>query len=169
MADDIAPILCSIEIDVPPEAAFRHFVEQIGRWWPLPYTWSGDRFERAAIEASAGGRWGETDIDGTEAEWGEVRIFEPGLLVLSFNISPERRPEPPERQSEVSIRFLAAGDGRTLLELEHRDLAKHGEGAAALRQGMASPQGWPMILASFRREMRYASGGAGCGMARAVS
>jgi hypothetical protein len=56
----------------------------------------------------------------------------------------------------VAIRFLPASGG-TRLELEHRDLAKHGKGAAKLRQGMASKQGWPLILACFARETRYAT------------
>jgi uncharacterized protein YndB with AHSA1/START domain len=154
-SDTIDPIRCSIGVNALPERAFEIFAHDIGRWWPIAYSWGEDQFETATIEQHAGGRWFETDLDGGEADWGEVRAFEPGrCLVLSFNVSPERKPEPPERQSEVTIRFLPASGG-TRVELEHRDLARHGEGAARLREGMASPQGWPLILASFGREVRF--------------
>jgi uncharacterized protein YndB with AHSA1/START domain len=151
------PVRCTIEVPASPERAFERFVGDIGRWWPIPYTYGEDRFGTAAIEPRAGGRWFETTLDGSEERWGTVRAFEPGRrLVLSFNIGPQRKPEPPERESEVEIRF-APQDGGTRIELEHRDFARHGEGAEALRAGMASRQGWPIILASFAREMRYAS------------
>jgi uncharacterized protein YndB with AHSA1/START domain len=151
----IEPIRCSVGVSVPPKSAFDIFVDDVGRWWPLPYTWGEDQFENACIEPRAGGEWFETALDGSKAEWGEVRAFEPGhSLILSFNVSPERKPEPPERQSEVAIRFLPATGG-TRVELEHRNLERHGAGAERLRHGMASRQGWPLILASFARETRH--------------
>jgi uncharacterized protein YndB with AHSA1/START domain len=150
----IDPVRCSITIRAPHERTFAVFVEAIGRWWPIPYTYGEDQFATVVIERRVGGRWFERKLDGSEENWGAVRAFEPGRrIVLSFNVSPERRPEPPERESEVEIRFLPEGE-RTRLELEHRDFAKHGEGAAKLRAGLAR-QGWPIILASFAREMRY--------------
>lgn len=153
--DKIEPIRCSIGVSAPRELAFEIFVNDIGRWWPLAYSWGEDQFETASIEPRAGGRWFETGLDGSQADWGEVRAFEPSRsLVLSFNVSPQRRPEPPERQSEIAIRFLPASGG-TRVELEHRDLARHGDGAETLREGMASRQGWPLILASFARETRH--------------
>jgi uncharacterized protein YndB with AHSA1/START domain len=155
------PVRCSVDVGAPPERAFAIFVEAIGRWWPIPYTYSEDQFATAEIEGRAGGRWFEMKLDGSRENWGAVRAFEPGRrIVLSFNVSPQRKPEPPERESEVEIRFAPDGEG-TRLELEHRDFSKHGEGAEMLRAGLASPQGWPLILASFAREMRYQTASAG--------
>jgi uncharacterized protein YndB with AHSA1/START domain len=56
--------------------------------------------------------------------------------------------------SEVEVRFSPAGPGRTRVEVEHRQFARHGEGADHLRAGMDSPQGWPVILAELRRWVR---------------
>jgi len=152
--DDTSPIRAGGEVALPPDAAFDRFVRHLGRWWPIGYTWSEARFGDAAVEPRAGGRWYETSLDGEERSWGGVRAYEPGTrLVLGFNVSPRRQPEPPERESEVEIRFAATGGG-TRVELEHRDLARHGEEAGLLRQGMDSPQGWPLILASFARDVR---------------
>lgn len=157
MADDIEPIRCSIGVGVSPERAFEIFVRDFGRWWPIAYTYGEDQFETAEIEERAGGSWFETKLDGSRATWGEVRAFARGRgLILSFNVGPDRKPQPPERHSEVAIRFLPASGG-TRIELEHRDLAKHGDGAARLRQGMASSRGWPLILAAYARETRYAA------------
>lgn len=151
----LEPIRLDITIDAPPDQVFRRFVEDIGRWWPMAYSWAGARFAAAIIEPRPGGRWFERSVDGAESPWGEVRVFEPGRrLVASFNAGPDRVPEPPERQSEVEFGFSRDGDG-TRVSLEHRDLARHGAGAGRLREGMASDQGWPLILASFAREMRY--------------
>ena len=156
-AKTIEPIRCSIGVAVPPKRAFEVFTKDIGRWWPLPYSWGEDQLETVRIEEHAGGRWFETDLDGGISDWGEVRAFEPGrCLILSFNVSPKRQPEPPERQSEVLVRFLPASGG-TRVELEHRDLEKHGKDAESLQHGMGSRQGWPLILASFARETRYAA------------
>jgi uncharacterized protein YndB with AHSA1/START domain len=84
-----------------------------------------------------------------------VRAFEPPeRIVLSFAVSPSRMPEPPERASEVEVRFRAESSARTRIELEHRDFARHGRGARELREGMDSPQGWRLILASYARATR---------------
>ncbi|WP_034850383.1 SRPBCC family protein [Inquilinus limosus] len=148
------PLRVSITVDAPQDRAFDAFANRLGRWWPLPYTWALAAFDTAIVEPRVGGLWFERDRDGKETPWGEVRAYEPpSRLVLSFAISPERAPEPPERASELEIRFVPE-QGRTRIELEHRDLARHGDGAARLRDGMASPQGWPLILADFARYLR---------------
>jgi len=154
MSAALAPVRATVLVELPPKRAFETFVA-IGRWWPLAYTYAQERFETAAIDPLPGGRWYERDFDGRETSWGLVRAFEPPQrLVLSFAVSPTRVPEPPERASEVEIRFRAEGTSRTRVDLEHRDFARHGKGARELRDGMESPQGWPLILASYARLTR---------------
>ncbi len=149
-------IVSEMRVALPPARAFARFVDDLGLWWPLAYTWSGARFATARIDDRAGGRWFETTRDGEDKPWGDVRVFEPGArVVLGFNVGADRRPEPPERQSEVEIAFIPDGEG-TGIRVEHRDLDKHGDGAEAIRQGMGSDQGWPLILAEFEREIRRA-------------
>lgn len=147
------PIHRDVHVDIPPAGAFARFVDDLSLWWPLAYSWSGAKFSYARIEPQVGGFWGETDDEGFDWSWGEVRAYEPGVrIVVSFNIGADRQPEPAERQSEVEITFQQDGDG-THIRLEHRDLDKHGEGAALIAQGMGA-QGWPVILAEFARETR---------------
>lgn len=152
---EIEPIRCIVEVDGDADRVFHHFVNDIGRWWPMGYTWSGANFVTARIDPQAGGKWFETSAAGEELEWGEVRSFHAGeSIILSFNVGADRKPEPKDRQSEVEFSFIPDGH-KTRLIVEHRHLENHGDGFA-IRQGMASEHGWPLILASFVREMRYA-------------
>ena len=148
----IEPVRASVTVGRPAEEAFQLFVGGLSRWWPLAYTYAEGDLEAAEIEPHAGGEWFEVAKGGERTSWGEVRAFEPPRrLVLSFAVSPQRAPEPPERASEVEIVFGPDGNGGTRLDLEHRNFEQHGDGAMQLRDGMASRQGWSLILAEFAR------------------
>lgn len=51
--------------------------------------------------------------------------------------------------SEVELRFIAETADRTRVELEHRDLDRHGEGWEGVRAGVDSGDGWPLYLRRF--------------------
>ena len=55
---------------------------------------------------------------------------------ISWDISPDWQIETdPEKTSNVEVRFVAEGPSRTRIELEHRDLDRHGEvGGTSLRR-----------------------------------
>jgi uncharacterized protein YndB with AHSA1/START domain len=152
----LQPLKHDLIVEVPVERAFELFVERLGDWWPIAYTFSGADFETAQIDPRAGGRWFERTGQGEEIPWGHVRAYERGQrVVLQWGIGIDRKPARPERSSEVEFQFAADGETRTRISVEHRDFERHGEGAEALRQGMGSAaQGWPLILAEFRRAAR---------------
>lgn len=144
------PVKAGVTLSAPVEHAFHVFVERIGEWWPKAYTFSGDDLAQITIEPRAGGRWYEVDPHGRRLDWGEVRVFEPPTrLILSWAVSAARGQEPRERASEVEVRFQPLGPKFSRVEVEHRDFARHGEGAPILRAGMASPEGWPYILREY--------------------
>lgn len=144
------PVRAGVSLSAPTDHAFRVFVERIGDWWPRAYTFSQDDLADIAIDPRAGGHWYEVDRRGRRLDWGEVRAFEPERrLVLSWAVSPTRRHEAPERASEVEVRFLALGSKLTRVEVQHRAFARHGPGGERLREGMASPEGWPYILREY--------------------
>jgi uncharacterized protein YndB with AHSA1/START domain len=150
MRDDA--IRHAVTVPVRPQHAFAVFTERMAQWWPREYTWSGATLAHVGMEPRAGGRWYERDTRGAEQVWGTVRAWEPPhRVVLSWQISPTRLPEAdPSHASEIEVRFHAAGDDATRVELEHRDFIRHGEDVAAdYRAGMDSPAGWPTILARF--------------------
>jgi uncharacterized protein YndB with AHSA1/START domain/catechol 2,3-dioxygenase-like lactoylglutathione lyase family enzyme len=141
-----------VVVQAGPASAFDAFTVYLGSWWPLAYTFSGADFADAAVEPRVGGVWFERNVAGEKLPWGEVRGYTAGeRLVLAFAIGADRRPVSNDAASEVEIRFAAGDFGHTRVEVEHRDFARHGEGADTLRAGMDSQQGWPLVLAQLRR------------------
>jgi hypothetical protein len=70
--------------------------------------------------------------------------------VFSWDISPRWQIESdPDHTSEVEVRFLAETPERTRVELEHRNLDRHGPGWEAVRDGVADDAGWPLYLARY--------------------
>ena len=153
-ADAFAPIQRSVTVPLPGDRAFALFADRLGSWWPPTSTWSGRKgmFLTAAIEPRAGGRWFERDISGGEADWGRVLAWEPpGRLLLSWATGPRREPEPdPAKAGEVEIRFVPEGPAATRIELEHGGFERRGPGGGAVREAMATAEGWAEILARFR-------------------
>lgn len=142
------PIQLTVTVAAPAERAFAVFVDDLATWWPKEYTWSQEVLETIAIEPGEGGRCFERGPHGFECDWGRVLVWEPPRrLVFSWQIGPDRVPEPnPARASEVEVRFTPAGESATRVELEHRGFGRHGEGAEPYREGMGSPEGWPLLL-----------------------
>jgi uncharacterized protein YndB with AHSA1/START domain len=74
----------------------------------------------------------------------------PHRLVISWDISPRWELEADlERTSEVEVRFIAEGEDRTRVELEHRNLDRHGDEWPMLRDGIGGEGGWPLYLQRF--------------------
>ncbi len=141
-------IQCTVTVKASPDHAFKVFTDEFASWWPQEYTWSGEVLETIGIEPREDGRCFERGPHGFECDWGRVLVWEPPRrLVFSWQISPERVPEPnPDKASKVEVRFLAEGASSTRVELVHRAFERHGEGGAGYRAGLGSPQGWPYIL-----------------------
>jgi len=100
------------------------------------------------FECRVGGRVFDRGVDGTECQWARVLAFEPpNRLVFSWEISPQWQPESDlERTSEVELRFIAESAERTRVELQHRNLDRHGGGWDGMRDAIAGEGGWPVYL-----------------------
>ena len=141
----------TITVEVSPERAFAVFTEEIGSWWPLEGKSIGAaKAETAIIEPRVGGRWFEQGEDGSTCDWGRVLAYEPPeRIALAWQISSDWRHDP-EISSEVEVRFIAEGEERTRVELEHRGLAAaYGDQAAQMYDILDSPTGWGEILDAF--------------------
>jgi len=51
-----------------------------------------------------------------------------------------------ENASEVEVRFIAEGSSRTRVELEHRNIDRHGPGWEHITAGVDGDDGWPRYL-----------------------
>ena len=90
-------------------------------------------------------------MDGSECRWARVLAYEPpDRVVFSWDISPQWQIETdPARSSEVEVRFASETPKRTRVELEHRELDRHGDGWEAVREGVDNDGGWPTYLRRF--------------------
>ncbi len=140
----------SIVVDVPQEKAFRYFTEKIGEWWvPEHHLLQG--VTEMVFEPRVGGHIIDRAADGTESRWSRVLAYEPpSRVVFSWDVSLQWQIETdPAKTSEIEVRFIPEGDNRTLVELEHRNLDRHGEGWEGMRNAVGSDGGWPIGLRRF--------------------
>jgi hypothetical protein len=74
----------------------------------------------------------------------------PNHLLLSWNITPQWQIETDStKTSEWEVRFIAETPERTRVEVEHRNLDRHGDGWEGVREGVSGSQGWPLYLQRF--------------------
>jgi uncharacterized protein YndB with AHSA1/START domain len=138
-------------VEAPIERAFSLFTEGIGGWWnPDHHILEADLAEMV-FEPREGGRIYDRGVDGSECCWARVLAYEPpNRVVISWDISPRWQIETDlEKTSEVEVRFIAETAERTRVELEHRNLDRHGEGWEGIRDSVGSPDGWPDGLQRF--------------------
>jgi uncharacterized protein YndB with AHSA1/START domain len=142
-------------VDAPIDRAFSVFTEGIGSWFPPEYNLLPVEIAERVFEPRVGGRVYDRGVDGSECHWGRVLAYEPpGRVVFSWDIDPQWQIETnPERTSEVEVRFTAEGPDRTRLELEHRNLDRHGDGWEGIRDSVSSEGGWPGCLQRFRERV----------------
>jgi uncharacterized protein YndB with AHSA1/START domain len=158
MSSDTADtsVRTEITLDVPLERAFRVFTERFDQIKSREHNMLAVDIAQSVFEPKVGGRIYDRGLDGSECQWGRVLAYEPpNRLVFSWDISPRWQIETDlARSSEVEVRFIAEGEGRTRVELEHRHLERHGDGWQGLAAGVQGDQGWPLYLQRFAEASR---------------
>jgi uncharacterized protein YndB with AHSA1/START domain len=150
-ADDTT-VRAEVVVNAPVERAFALFTERFDQIKPREHNMLGVDIAVSVFEARVGGRVYDRGTDGSECQWGRVLAFEPPTrIVFSWDISPQWQIESDlDRASEVEVRFVADGPARTRVELEHRNLDRHGDGWQGTREGVRGDQGWPLYLQRFK-------------------
>jgi uncharacterized protein YndB with AHSA1/START domain len=138
----------SVLVPVPIGVAFEVFTQQFDRIKPREHNLLSVEIAETVFERRVGGRVYDRGVDGSECRWARVLAYEPPLRVLiSWDISPRWEIETDlEKTSEVEVRFVAEGDRSTRVQLEHRNLDRHGEGWEMLRDGIGGEGGWSLYL-----------------------
>lgn len=144
----IEPVRVNTIVDAPLDHAFTVFTSGMNSWWPRSHHIGGTDDFTAVLEPLAGGRWYERGDDGSECDWGRVIAWEPpDRVVLDWQIQGHWAFDP-ALHTEVELRFVAEDEGRTRVELQHRNLDAFGDQASAMRQGFDAPGGWNGVLRS---------------------
>jgi uncharacterized protein YndB with AHSA1/START domain len=142
----------SVTVEAPIERAFSVFTDEIGTWWDPDHHILDGELAEMVFETREGGRVYDRGIDGRECTWARVLAFDrPDRFVISWDINTDWKLETDlERTSEVEVRFIAESPERTRVELEHRNLDRHGDGwQERMRDAVASDDGWPAGLRRF--------------------
>ena len=137
-----------VVVEAPIERAFKVFTEDFSRIKPPEHNMLGAEISEVVFEPRVGGRIFDRGVDGSEFAWARILAYEPpNRLLFSWDIGPRWRLEPDlEKTSEVEVRFVAETPERTRVELEHRNLDRHGEGWPGMRDAVDSGGGWPLYL-----------------------
>jgi uncharacterized protein YndB with AHSA1/START domain len=137
-----------VVVQAPIDRAFAVFTEDFGAFKPREHNLLGVDIAETVFEPRAGGRLYDRGVDGSQCHWARVLAYEPpDRVVISWDINPQWQIETdPEKTSEVEIRFIPEAPDRTRIELEHRNLDRHGVGWEAVREGVDSDAGWPLYL-----------------------
>jgi uncharacterized protein YndB with AHSA1/START domain len=138
----------SIVVTAPIDRAFRVFTEEFGSFKPAEHNILAVPIAATVFEPRVGGHIYDRGVDGSEFHWARVLAYEPpNRVVFSWDISPRfQMEEHPENSSDVEVRFIAEAPGRTRVELEHRNLDRHGDLWESLRDAVDGDDGWPLYL-----------------------
>jgi uncharacterized protein YndB with AHSA1/START domain len=144
-----------VVVEAPVERAFRVFTEDFGSFKPPEHNLLGVEIAETVFEPREGGHLYDRGVDGSECRWARVLACEPpNRVVISWDISPQWQVETDlEKTSEVEVRFISETPERTRVELEHRNLERHGEGWEGVRDGVGGEGGWPLYLQRFAERL----------------
>ena len=137
-----------IAVNAPIETAFSVFTQRFGDFKPKEHNLLGVPIAQTVFEPRVGGHIFDRGTDGSECRWARILVYEPPhRVVFSWDIGPTWKVETePDNTSEVEVRFIAEAPQRTRVELEHRNIDRHGPGWEAVSDGVGHDAGWPLYL-----------------------
>lgn len=146
-------VRASIVVEAPIEHAFQVFASEFDSIKPHEHNLLQVPIAETVLEPRVGGYIYDRGDDGSVCRWARMLAYEPPhRLVFSWDIGPAWQIEPdPAKTSEVEVRFIAEAPERTRVEVEHRNLDRHGEGWEGVREGVASDGGWPLYLQRYAK------------------
>ena len=149
-AAPIPPITGTVSVALPIERAFTLFTGSIDAWWPHQFHIGQAEVAEVLLEPAVGGRWYERGVDGSECDWGRVRVWEPpNRVVFTWQINGSWQFDPdPEHASEIEARFTVTGPDETTVDLEHRHFERI-DGGQTIRDTIQGGGSWTLLLDSY--------------------
>jgi hypothetical protein len=147
----LEPVRRSLRVRATPERAFKVFAEEMDTWWPRTDHIGNSPMKAIVVEGRPGGAIYTVQEDGANCPWASVIAREPPhKFVFAWQVTPDWRYEPDVNKcSEVDVLFTRTDDETTLVEFEHRNLERHGEGWQTMRVAVGSDGGWNGIMAIY--------------------
>lgn len=144
-------VRAQIEVETSVERAFQAFFGEMASWWNPDHHILEGQLAEMVVEPRVGGHIYDRGVDGRECHWARVLVYDPPhRVVFSWDINVDWKVETdPDKTSEVEVRFIPEGPDRTRVELEHRNLERHGDGWEGMRDAIGSPGGWHGGLTRF--------------------
>lgn len=138
----MSPLTLSFDVACSVDHAFEMWTQRISVWWPPDHTVTGAP-DDVVLERGVGGRIYERSGDGVEHEWGAVTVWEPPTrLGYSWHLGRGS-----VDATDVEIRFVAEGERRTRVEIEHGGWERLGDTAGVWRD--RNRVGWETLLPHF--------------------
>lgn len=143
----ITDIQKEILVEASQETCFNVFTRRMGDWWPKSHHIGRCPMTRSFLEPGRDGRWYSRHADGSEVTIGHVLTWDPNdLLVLIWQIDGNFQFNP-AINTEVEVRFVAEGPGRTRVKFHHKNLERLAGGAKVIE---SMDEGWGTILHLFQ-------------------
>lgn len=144
----IEPVRRQLVVNLGIERAFRLFIDRFDAIKPRDHNLLSVAIAETVFEPRQGGHIYDVGVDGSQCRWSRVLAYDPPRrVVFSWDIGPTWQLETdPTKTSEVDVRFIAESSSRTRVELEHRNLDRHGEGWRSVADGISGEGGWPLYL-----------------------
>jgi uncharacterized protein YndB with AHSA1/START domain len=141
---ELAPVVKTVEVKRSAADAFRIYVHEASKWWPLEShalsPENGTRAVEHVVEPRVGGRIYEVSGDGRQFDWGEVLVYEPGRrFAMTWQLG-----RPRAQSGDVDVIFEATAVDTCRVTLTHSGWERMGEHASQMRQGYNN--GWETIM-----------------------
>jgi uncharacterized protein YndB with AHSA1/START domain len=145
---EIESVRRRLVVNLGIERAFRLFIERFDAIKPREHNLLPVAIAETVFEPRQGGHIYDVGVDGSRCRWSRVLTYDPPhRVVFSWDIGPTWQLEPDlSKTSEVEVRFIAESVSRTRVELEHRNLDRHGDGWQSVADGISGEGGWPVYL-----------------------
>jgi len=151
MTQTIQPIRQSVSVPLDPERAFDLFAGDMTAWWPAEHHIGETPIKEIVVEPFVGGRWFTRHEGGEETSTGFVTAYDPPRgLTLTWQLGADWTYHD-DLVTTIEVRFTPTDDGRTLVELEHRDLEAFGADAVSMQETFDSPDAWGRTLSEYAR------------------